>query len=137
MPSDCIFCRILSGELPSHRVLDTAGALAFLDIHPLAAGHTLVVSKTHATTLGELDAAALAALAGATAEVTRRVKRVLGAEACTVAINDGPAAGQLVPHVHVHVLPRRSGDGGAELGALFPGRPPGADLAGLAAQLRE
>lgn len=135
---NCIFCRIAAGEIPSERVAENARAFAFLDIQPLARGHVLVVPKRHAERVADMpdeDAAAVMALAQ---DVSRRIARGLGAAGATIAINDGRAAGQEVPHVHLHVVPRAAGDGFGPIHALFAKRPTlGKDeLKEIAAKLR-
>lgn len=120
----CLFCRIAAGEIPSEKVVENAGAFAFLDIRPLARGHVLVIPKRHAERFADMlpeDAAAVAELAQ---HVVRRLSRGLGVEGATIAVNDGRAAGQEVMHVHLHVVPRREGDGVGPVHALFHGKQP-------------
>jgi histidine triad (HIT) family protein len=119
----CIFCRIAAGEIPSEKVMENAGAFAFLDIQPLARGHALVVPKRHAERFAELSPEDVAAVMDLAQHVVRRQSRALGAEGATIAINDGRAAGQEVPHVHVHVVPRAETDGHGPIHALFRQRP--------------
>lgn len=120
----CIFCQIAAGKIPSERVAENARAFAFLDIRPLARGHVLVVPKSHAARVAEMgheDAAAVMALAQ---DVARRLDKWTGAAGLTIAVNDGEAAGQEVPHVHVHVVPREEGDGVGPIHRLFAGKEP-------------
>ena len=126
--SDCIFCAIVDGEAPSHRVYEDEHTLAFLDANPLAEGHTLVVPKAHHERLGDLPPAGAAAVGETLARVTPAVEDAVGAPATTVAYNNGRAAGQEVPHVHAHVVPRFESDGAGPVHALFPGGPGGGDL---------
>ncbi|HWG90918.1 MAG TPA: HIT domain-containing protein [Candidatus Thermoplasmatota archaeon] len=123
MSNACIFCKIAKGEIPSFKVHEDEHTLAFLDIQPLAEGHTLVVPKTHAVLIQDLPAADNAALWGAVQQVAAKLQKTTGAPATTVAVNNGRAAGQEVPHVHVHVVPRREGDGGGPIHAIFGKRP--------------
>lgn len=134
----CIFCKIAKGEIPSHQVFEDEESFAFLDIKPLQLGHVLVIPKEHAEAVDGLSPEAAGALGRAIREVVARVKRGTGAPAATVAINNGRAAGQEVPHVHVHVVPRREGDGIGPVHALFVGRTPesAGDLAAIAARMR-
>ncbi|HET6405681.1 MAG TPA: HIT domain-containing protein [Candidatus Thermoplasmatota archaeon] len=115
----CIFCKIANGEIPSEKVGENAHAFAFLDIHPLVRGHTLVVPKAHAERIADMSPESARALMELAQEVTRRQGKALGAEGATVGVNDGKAAGQEVPHVHVHVVPRNAGDGHGPIHALF------------------
>jgi histidine triad (HIT) family protein len=106
-----IFARIVAGEIPCQRVFENAHVLAFLDIHPLTDGHTLLVPKQPAARLSDLDPATAAELAQAIPVLVRKIMAATGAPGCNVLINDGEAAGQEVPYVHIHLIPRREGDG--------------------------
>lgn len=111
--ADCIFCRIIRGELPATRVYEDADVLAFMDIFPLRQGHVLVIPRQHRQQLHELPAE----LRGRLIDTGARIAQALYASplrpaAVHFAINDGPAAHQTVPHVHLHVLPRYAGDSG-------------------------
>lgn len=123
MTNVCIFCKIARGEIPSLKVHEDAETLAFLDISPLAEGHTLVVPKAHAVLVQDLSPDASRALWASVQTVAAKLQKALGAEGTTIGVNNGRAAGQEVPHVHVHVVPRRSGDGAGPVHALFPQRP--------------
>ncbi len=119
----CIFCKIVAGEIPARRVAESDGALAFLDAHPLADGHVLVVPKAHAVHVAELSDEQVGAVFRLVRDVSRMQRAGLGAEAVTIGINDGRAAGQVVPHVHVHLVPRRTGDGGTNVHAIVRTEP--------------
>jgi histidine triad (HIT) family protein len=105
----CIFCQIVAGELPAAQVLRAPGACAFLDRRPLFHGHVLVVPEAHVETLTELPMGALEPFFGAVQRVARAVEAGLAAEGSFVAMNN--RVSQSVPHLHVHVVPRRRGDG--------------------------
>jgi histidine triad (HIT) family protein len=106
---DCAFCAIVSGAAEAAVVLASDDLIAFLDVRPVFPGHTLVVPRDHVTTLSDLPDH----LAGPLLLTARRVaaaqRRALGAEGAFIAVND--VVSQSVPHVHVHVVPRRRGDG--------------------------
>jgi len=123
MSDNCIFCAIVDGEIPARTVHETDDALAFLDANPLAPGHTLVIPKTHAERVGDLDADLASAVFDVVSEITPEVEAAVDADGANVGINDGEAAGQEVPHVHVHVVPRFDGDGGAPIHAVAGERP--------------
>jgi len=123
MSDDCIFCSIVAGEIPARTVYETDDVLAFLDANPLASGHTLVIPKGHVERVADLDPGASRALFDAVAELTPRVQDAVDADAANVGINDGEAAGQEVPHVHVHLVPRFESDGGAPIHAVGGQRP--------------
>ena len=123
MSDDCIFCRIVEGDIPGRVVHETDHAVAFLDANPLAEGHTLVVPRAHRQRLADLAADEMTAVFDAVHELTPRIEAAVDADAMTVGVNDGEAAGQEVPHVHVHLVPRFDGDGGGPIHAVSPGRP--------------
>ena len=108
---DCIFCKILANELPSSRVYEDEHCLAFLDIGPLQPGHTLVIPKEHYEFLTDMPDASMAALGNALPRVARAVMAATGAEGFNTFQTNGACSGQMVPHVHFHVIPRRPGDG--------------------------
>jgi histidine triad (HIT) family protein len=105
----CVFCEIVSGRRAAAHVLRTDGAVAFLDARPLFKGHVLVVPPDHVETLPDLPAAALEPLFGAVQRVARGVETALGADGTFIAMNN--KVSQSVPHLHVHVVPRRRKDG--------------------------
>lgn len=121
--TDCIFCRIVDGEIPSRTIHETDGALAFLDANPLARGHTLVVPKEHYRHLQELDGPSAHALYETLHELVGVVEEAVDADASNVAFNNGPAAGQEIPHVHGHIIPRFEDDDGSPVHAVA-GTPP-------------
>ena len=103
---NCIVCKSIAGEIPSARVLDTAEAYAFLDIHPVNRGHVLIVPKAHFPNLAALPDNLAAHVASHLPRLCRAVKAATGADALNVIVNNGAAAGQTVDHVHWHVIPR-------------------------------
>ncbi|MHB1295172.1 MAG: HIT family protein [Anaerolineae bacterium] len=109
--SDCVFCKIVQGQLPAVLVYEDAHTLAFLDHRPASLGHTLVIPRRHAETLLELDAEEVAQLFRAVLVVADAVRAELQPDGFNVWQSNGAAAGQVVHHVHVHVLPRHTGDG--------------------------
>ena len=110
-PADptCTICRIITGELDAHIILDEPHAVAFLDHRPLFPGHTLVVPRDHIPTLPDLPAAELAPFFSAVQRVARVLPEALDATGTFVAANN--VVSQSVPHLHVHVVPRRPKDG--------------------------
>jgi histidine triad (HIT) family protein len=109
---ECIFCRIANGGIPSENVVyDDADAMAFLDINPASAGHTLVIPKKHFKDIMEIPDAELSKLMSAVKKVARAVKKGTGADGINVIQNNGEAAGQAVHHIHFHIIPRNDGDG--------------------------
>lgn len=111
MTETCIFCKIVAGEIPSVRVYEDADTLAFLDIGPIVKGHTLVIPKRHYDPLMDTPPEVLAALMGVVQRVARAQSAGLRADGINVTQANGKAAGQVVPHVHFHVIPRFLTDG--------------------------
>lgn len=116
--ADTIFGKIIRGEIPCHKVWEDAKVLAFLDIFPIARGHTLVIPKEAAATLDELSDASAAAIGAALPRICRAVKAATGCAAYNVLQNNGAAAHQAIFHVHFHVIPKDDGAGGAPSGGL-------------------
>lgn len=110
MAAKTIFEKIIDREIPGRIVHETDSVIAFLDAHPLAAGHTLVVPKEPYEHLQELPADLSADLFEVVRELTPTIETAVDADATTIGINNGEAAGQEVPHVHVHIIPRFEGD---------------------------
>ncbi len=109
--SDCVFCRIIAGQIPSTRVFEDEHTLAFMDIGQVNPGHVLVAVKKHAANLYELDDAQAAAVARTSVRVARAIRDSFGPEGLSVYQANGTAAGQTVFHYHLHLLPRYAGDG--------------------------
>ena len=110
MPGDgCLFCAVVAGSEPAHVVLDEPDLVAFLDHRPVFKGHVLVVPRAHVVTLPELPPELLAPLFGAVARCCQAVVDGLEADGSWVAANN--VVSQAVPHLHVHVVPRRRKDG--------------------------
>lgn len=133
--SDCVFCKIVAGQIPSTRVYEDEHTLAFLDIGHVNPGHTLVAVKKHAANVFELEEAQAEAIGRATVRISRALKKAFGAEGLSVYQANGKPAGQTVFHYHVHLLPRHSGDG---MELTWPMKnPPREQLETYAAKIRE
>ncbi len=116
--SDCLFCKIVAGEIPSTAVLKDEHCYAFMDIRPINPGHVLVIPVRHAANLAELDAGSGAEMFKSAQKIAAAVRASgLDCEGINLHLADGPVAGQEVFHVHLHVIPRFSGDG---FGLKFP-----------------
>lgn len=109
--ADCIFCKIVAGEIPCFKLWEDERTLAFMDINPANPGHALVVPKNHAPDVFTLPAEDLAAVAVVAQRVAQAARAVLNPPGLSLVQANGPAAAQSVPHLHVHVLPRRTDDG--------------------------
>ena len=116
--SDCVFCKIVSGEIPNYTVYEDDYTLAFLDITPRAKGHTLVIPKRHSLNLLDLDEDSVSKLLPAVKKVQEKIDIVLKPDGYNIGWNHGEAGGQVVPHLHIHIMPRFSGDGGSNMHAI-------------------
>lgn len=142
MSDQTLFSKIIAGEIPSHKVANGDDWYAFLDIFPRRDGHTLVVPYKQVGNLGQLTDVEIANLFIGVKQVQDRLSKVFDTTDFTVCIHDGPLAGQEVPHVHVHVIPRTLGDGGLTLMAMWPstehkGEIDHEHLSNIAGKLRE
>jgi len=113
MASDpnCIFCKIVKGEIPSFKLYEDAETLAFMDINPVHDGHCLVIPKAHSATVFEIAPEDFAAAARTTAKLARAVKAAIPCDGFNLMQSNGEGAGQSVGHLHLHIVPRKSGDG--------------------------
>ena len=109
--ADCVFCKIIKGEIPSEKIYEDAKAIAFLDIAPVHPGHALVVAKEHHETLLETPDEIACHLMGIVKKIMPAIIKSTDAQGINVGINNGPAAGQVVEHIHYHVIPRFINDG--------------------------
>jgi histidine triad (HIT) family protein len=108
--NDCIFCRIVAGEIPCFKLYEDDRVISFMDINPFNEGHCLVLTKAHAENLYDADDADLAACLVAAKKVAAAVNRVLAPAGLNLVQANGAGAGQTVFHFHLHVFPRRAGD---------------------------
>jgi histidine triad (HIT) family protein len=131
---DCLFCKIVAGEIPSERVDEDERTVAFMDINPATRGHALVIPRRHAANLLEIDAEDLAATVAAAQRLARTATERLGADGVNLLNSCGPAAWQTVFHFHIHVIPRYEGDPLKLPWAPSPGD--AEEIAAAAAQLR-
>lgn len=111
MSTDCIFCRIVAGEVPCTKVHETDRILAFMDIGPIVKGHTLVIPKEHFENITETPAELLGDMAAEIKRVAAAQLSGLSADGINVTQANGAVAGQVVPHIHFHVIPRFEDDG--------------------------
>ena len=108
---NCIFCKIVAGDIPATKIYEDEVALAFLDIGPISDGHTLVIPKQHYDKLHDCPAELLGQVSGCLGRIARAVVAATDADGYNVLCNNGRAAGQLVDHTHFHIIPRNTGDG--------------------------
>ncbi|MDR2976930.1 MAG: HIT family protein [Streptococcaceae bacterium] len=112
--ADCIFCKIIAGEIPSTKIYEDEDVLAILDISQATKGHTLVMPKKHFENLLAMSGDEAALLFSKIPDIANRIVNNLGAEGMNVIANCGPIAGQSVMHTHIHLLPRTPNDGGPD-----------------------
>ena len=116
---DCIFCKITNGEIPNYTVYEDEKVLAFLDIHPHAKGHTVVIPKVHAENYFDLNEDLLGHLSIGIKRTMEKIDKVLSPDGYNVGWNQGLVAGQVVPHLHIHIMPRYEGDGGGSMHSII------------------
>lgn len=130
----CVFCLIRDGQIPSVRLFENERIMAFLDINPGNSGHALVVTKAHAETIFEIDDEDLSAAAAGAKRLAIAVKAALNPDGVNLLQTNGAAAGNTVPHFHLHVLPRWTDDGKLRFWRPEPADPK--DLEEIAARIR-
>ncbi|HLD17682.1 MAG TPA: HIT family protein [Patescibacteria group bacterium] len=108
---DCLFCKIIAGEISSHKVYEDENVFAFLDIKPVNPGHVLVIPKRHSATLLETSDEDLIHVMKAIKKIAAAAMRAVGAEGFNLGVNTGAVADQVVFHTHFQIMPRFSGDG--------------------------
>jgi histidine triad (HIT) family protein len=115
----CIFCKIVAKEIPNFTVYEDENILAFLDINPMTTGHTVVVPKEHFAALWGMNTETFDLMARGLRAAAGRVQARLKPDGMNIGINNGKAAGQAVPHVHWHIVPRWEGDSGGSVHSII------------------
>lgn len=111
MANDCIFCKIVKGEIPSSKIYEDEDTFAFLDIGPVSKGHALVIPKEHYGTMLDVPNGLLKKLIVVVKKVMSAVKKGVNADGISLGMSNYKAAGQVVPHAHFHIMPRYENDG--------------------------
>jgi histidine triad (HIT) family protein len=119
---ECIFCSITGGKIPAKKVYEDENILAFLDINPRNPGHTLVVPKKHMETLMDMDESAAGSFFETVRKVAGMVMAGTKAQGLSIAQSNGQAAGQIIPHLHFHVIPRFATEGPPGLETILPNK---------------
>ena len=114
---DCVFCKIISGEIPAKILKETEHSISFLDAFPVARGHTLVIPKNHREKIQDMNPEENKDLFSLVHEMTSKVDLITGAT--LLAVHNGKDAGQEVPHVHVHLIPRSKSDSAGAVHSMF------------------
>ena len=131
--SDCIFCKIIAGEIPSATIYENDEFKVILDRFPSGEGHALILPKNHVPNVFEIDPAQAGRAYALAAKLARAMKEVLGFTDMNILQNNGPIAGQTVFHFHIHLIPRREGDG---INVTWtPGEPTDEQIAAVQAKL--
>jgi len=132
---DCIFCKMVAGQIPVTKIYEDEVVLVFLDIGPVSNGHTLVIPKQHFEKLHDCPAELLGQVGSRLGKIAKAVVGAMNSEAYNVLCNNGRTAGQLIGHLHFHIIPRNTGDG------LFKRWPsykyPEGKIETIAAEIRE
>jgi histidine triad (HIT) family protein len=121
--NNCIFCKIANGSMDARIIDQNDRAIAFLDAFPLSAGHTLIIPKSHYSKIQDMNKEYSSDLFNLLWKLSGAVEKAAGVNASTIAIHNGKAAGQEVPHVHIHVIPRTTSDGAGPVHSMFKKRP--------------
>ncbi len=108
---DCIFCKIIKGEIPSYKIYEDKDFFAMLDIHPVNPGHILLMPKKHSDTFLETDDKIIENIFLVAKKLTKPLSKILKTNDFNFTVNNGELAGQIVKHLHVHIIPRFKGDG--------------------------
>lgn len=123
MSDNCIFCNISKGTISSETIYEDNYVRAILDVHPIAPGHTMILPKNHAETILDVDDADASHIFLALKRVTAILKKSLNPDGFTIGINHGKWAGQVVEHLHIHVVPRWKDDGGKSIHSVVQNTP--------------
>ncbi len=118
---DCIFCKIVNGEIKSRLIMESKNSVAFLDAFPVTKGHTLVIPKTHYGKIQDMTQDDSTDLFRVVCEVVPKIDKITGST--LLAIHNGKESGQEIPHVHVHLIPRQSNDLAGPVHSMFKNRP--------------
>lgn len=116
---DCVFCKIVSGKIPCYKIYENEEILSFLDVSPCSKGHCLVIPKKHDKTIFNLENNEIEKLMVSVKEVMKLIKEKLECDGFNVGWNNGESAGQVVPHLHVHIIPRFEGDNGGSMHSII------------------
>lgn len=140
MDENCVFCKIIKGEIQTHKIFEDDKTLAFLDANPLARGHTIIIPKSHVMRVEDLEWREAEKLFENLHYLIPKVKGAVEAPSTTIGINNGPESGQEIPHVHVHIIPRFKRDGGGPIHTVMKRkshRISGEDMKEIAQEIRK
>ena len=132
---DCLFCKIIKGEIPAIKVYEDSLILAFMDIEPCAPGHIVVIPKKHTKNFLELDDDLIKPLFKTVKKMTKQIKDTLNPDDFNIGINFGKLTGG-IEHLHIHIIPRFKGDGGGSMHTIVKNLPK-EDLASIAEKIKK
>ncbi len=131
---ECLFCKIIKKEIPAEIIYEDGKTLAILDINPRSPGHTMVLSKSHSETILDLPEKEIEPLFSAVKKVTELIEKSLKPEGFTIGINHGKISGQVIDHLHIHIIPRFKNDGGSSVHSVV-NNPPAESLKEIKSQI--
>lgn len=117
--ADCIFCNIVNKKITSYKIFENEYVIAILDRNPISKGHTLLIPKVHNARLESLSPEDAKAIFYTLVKIINPILRVVNAGSSTIGINDGVDAGQVIPHIHIHIIPRFKNDGGSSIHSVI------------------
>ena len=129
---DCIFCKIIAGDMPAHKIYEDDKAFVFLDIHPINPGHALIIPKKHEENFLKSSEEDMCHLVKVAQKIAPAILKAMGAESFNIGFNVGRGAGQVIFHTHMHLIPRFPADGHE----LWQGTDDQPDFAGLADKIK-
>ena len=133
---ECIYCKIINKEIKGEVVFEDESSLAVLDVRPLSPGHTLVLPKSHSSSILELPENQVGPLFLVVKKIIEKLVKVLNPEGFTIGINQGKAGGQAIDHLHIHIIPRWCNDGGGSIHSIV-NNPPKESLEEIAKKIRD
>ncbi|GLT28127.1 hypothetical protein SLA2020_030820 [Shorea laevis] len=110
LPSDCIFCQIIRGEGPALKLYEDDMCLCILDVNPLSHGHSLIIPKAHFSSLNTTPPSVVAAMCSKVPFISNAIMKATGSDSFNLLVNNGAAAGQVIFHTHIHIIPRKESD---------------------------
>ena len=132
---DCLFCKIIAGDVRAEVVYRDDVAYAVMDIHPRSPGHAFVIPKKHYVTLSDVPDAEMGAVFVAVRNVAEKIRKALAPDGFTIGINHGRDSGQEIDHLHIHIMPRYKGDGGGSAQSVV-NNPPIESIGAIAEKIR-
>lgn len=132
---DCLFCKIIAGDVQAEVVYRDDAAYAVMDIHPRSPGHAFVIPKKHYATLSDIPDAEMGAVFVAVKNVMEKIRTALAPDGFTIGINHGRDSGQEIDHLHIHIMPRHKGDGGGAVQSVV-NNPPVESIVAIAEKIR-